>query len=87
MIGGSANGVALTFYRLRKKNTETPYVARVSLLEGHISPGGAPQMELASVVTERWYKAPGVHRTEIRHNGVVGTLFMPPGENEVRCVY
>lgn len=65
--------------RLRKKNTETPYVARVSLLEGHVSPGKAPQTELAAVVTERWYTAPGVQRTEIRRDGIVGTLFMPPG--------
>lgn len=87
MIEGSANRAAIVLYRLRKKNTETPYVTRVSLLEGHVPPGGAPQTELASVVTERWYKAPGVHRTEIRRNGVVGSLFMPPGESEVRCVH
>lgn len=73
--------------RLRKKNTETPYVARVSLLEGHVSPGKAPQTELAAVVTERWYTAPGVQRTEIRRDGIVGTLFMPPGESEAQAPF
>lgn len=87
MIESSVNWAALILHRLRKKNTETPYVARVSLLEGHVSPGKAPQTELGTVVTERWYTAPGVQRTEIRHDGIVGTLFMPPGESEVRRVH
>lgn len=70
-------------HRLRKKDAETPYVARVSLLEGHVSPSDVPRTELAAIITERWYTAPGVQRTEIRHNGIVGTLFLPPGEHKV----
>uniref|UniRef100_A0A8C2XL70 Uncharacterized protein n=1 Tax=Cyclopterus lumpus TaxID=8103 RepID=A0A8C2XL70_CYCLU len=31
------------------------------------------------VIAERWYMAPGVRRIEIRKDGVVGTLFLPPG--------
>ncbi|KAM9758966.1 acyl-coenzyme A amino acid N-acyltransferase 1-like isoform 2-T2 [Menidia menidia] len=65
--------------RLRKKNVETPSMVNISLLGGHISLNEGPLPELAAVTTERWYMAPGVRRTEIRQNGVVGTLFLPPG--------
>ncbi|XP_038868241.1 acyl-coenzyme A thioesterase 1-like isoform X2 [Salvelinus namaycush] len=75
--------------RLRKKNVETPYSVQLSLLEGHIpvpSSHGSNkeqrqrgEQELAAVTVERWYMAPGVRRIEIRQNGVVGTLFLPPG--------
>lgn len=59
---------------------EAPFVVRVSLLEGHVSPREAEAAELAAVTTERWYVAPGVRRTQVRHGGLVGTLFLPPGE-------
>ncbi|KAM6948070.1 bile acid-CoA:amino acid N-acyltransferase-like isoform 1-T1 [Lycodopsis pacificus] len=65
--------------RLRKENLETPYVMLMSLLEGHVSPSERQSTELAAITTERWYMAPGVRRTEIRQDGVVGTLFLPPG--------
>ncbi|XP_049893163.1 bile acid-CoA:amino acid N-acyltransferase-like isoform X5 [Epinephelus moara] len=65
--------------RLRKKNVETPYVVLMSLLEGHVSPSERQSTELAAVTTERWYMAPGVQRKEIRQDGIVGTLFLPPG--------
>ncbi|XP_051272121.1 bile acid-CoA:amino acid N-acyltransferase-like isoform X2 [Dicentrarchus labrax] len=65
--------------RLRKKNVETPFVMHVSLLEGHVSPSERQSTELAAVTTERWYMAPGVQRIDIRQDGVVGTLFLPPG--------
>ncbi|XP_034726403.1 bile acid-CoA:amino acid N-acyltransferase-like [Etheostoma cragini] len=65
--------------RLRKKNVETPYKMLLSLMEGHVSPSKRQSNELAAVITERWYMAPGVRRTEIRQDGVVGTLFLPPG--------
>ncbi|XP_040014877.1 peroxisomal succinyl-coenzyme A thioesterase-like [Xiphias gladius] len=65
--------------RLRKKNVETPYVVHISLLEGHVSPSEGQSTELAAVYTERWYMAPGVRRIDIRENGLVGTLFLPPG--------
>uniref|UniRef100_A0A8C2Z539 Uncharacterized protein n=1 Tax=Cyclopterus lumpus TaxID=8103 RepID=A0A8C2Z539_CYCLU len=65
--------------RLRKKNVETPYVMLMSLLEGHVSPSEKQSTELAAVIAERWYMAPGVRRIEIRKDGVVGTLFLPPG--------
>nr|XP_046240083.1 peroxisomal succinyl-coenzyme A thioesterase-like [Scatophagus argus] len=65
--------------RLRKKNVETPFVVQVSLLEGHVSPSEGQSAELAAVTTERSYMAPGVQRIDIRQDGVVATLFLPPG--------
>ncbi|XP_076604432.1 bile acid-CoA:amino acid N-acyltransferase-like [Chaetodon auriga] len=65
--------------RLRKKNVETPFVVLMSLLEGHVSPSEGQSTELAAVTTERWYMAPGVRRIDIRQDGLVGTLFLPPG--------
>ncbi|XP_028262919.1 acyl-coenzyme A amino acid N-acyltransferase 1-like isoform X2 [Parambassis ranga] len=65
--------------RLRKKNVEAPYTVHISLLEGHVSPSEGQTTRLATVTTERWYMAPGVKRIEIRQDGVVGTLFLPPG--------
>uniref|UniRef100_A0A3B5R5A6 Bile acid-CoA:amino acid N-acyltransferase-like n=1 Tax=Xiphophorus maculatus TaxID=8083 RepID=A0A3B5R5A6_XIPMA len=65
--------------RLRKKNVESPYMVHVSLLEGHVSASEGQRSELAAVTAERWYIAPGVKRIEINQNGLVGTLFIPPG--------
>ncbi|XP_058487796.1 bile acid-CoA:amino acid N-acyltransferase-like isoform X1 [Solea solea] len=65
--------------RLRKKNVQTPYVVHISLCDGHVSPRERQSTELAAVTAERWYMAPGVKRIEIRQNGIVGTLFLPPG--------
>ncbi|XP_036387775.1 bile acid-CoA:amino acid N-acyltransferase-like isoform X2 [Megalops cyprinoides] len=79
--------------RLRKRNVETPFTVRVSLLRGHVLPPTAlgcsrdargrdtqvQEEELAAVTLERWYMAPGVRRVAIREGGVVGTLFLPPG--------
>lgn len=74
-------------HRLRKMNVETPIVVLMSLLEGHVSPSEGPSTELAVVTTERWYMAPGVKRIEIRQNGVVGTLFLPPGEHKIGSIH
>ncbi|XP_034540880.1 bile acid-CoA:amino acid N-acyltransferase-like [Notolabrus celidotus] len=68
--------------RLRKKNVETPYVVHMSLLEGHVSPSKSQSTWLAAVTAERWYMAPGVQRIEIRQDGLVGTLFLPPGQGQ-----
>lgn len=59
---------------------EIPFVVHVSLLEGHVSPREVEGAQLAAVTTERWYMAPGVRRTPVRHGGIIGTLFLPPGE-------
>uniref|UniRef100_A0A3Q2CF87 Uncharacterized protein n=1 Tax=Cyprinodon variegatus TaxID=28743 RepID=A0A3Q2CF87_CYPVA len=65
--------------RLRKKNVEAPFTVRISLLEGHVSPSRGQLNELAAVSAERWYVAPEVKRIDIRQNGIVGTLLVPPG--------
>ncbi|XP_060766208.1 acyl-coenzyme A amino acid N-acyltransferase 2-like isoform X1 [Neoarius graeffei] len=68
--------------RLRKKNVETPFTVDVSVLEGHVSSKDEQingVRELVTVTLQRSYMAPGVRRIEIRQNGVVGTLFLPPG--------
>ncbi|XP_067093996.1 bile acid-CoA:amino acid N-acyltransferase-like isoform X3 [Osmerus mordax] len=66
--------------RLRKKNVETPYPIQISILDGHVTfeDNNNNNQELAAVTVERWYMAPGVRRMEIRQNGIVGTLFLPP---------
>lgn len=55
-------------------------MVHVSLLDGHVSASEGQRSELAAVTAERWYIAPGVKRIEINQNGLVGTLFIPPGE-------
>ncbi|KAJ0023710.1 hypothetical protein NQD34_003609 [Periophthalmus magnuspinnatus] len=66
--------------QVKKCTTDKP-AFKVSVSEGHVSLGhrGAEHSELASISIERSYMAPGVKRVEIRENGLVGTLFLPPG--------
>lgn len=52
-----------------------------------MSPSERQSAELATVTTERWYVAPGVKRIDIRQNGVVGTLFLPPGEHTILSIH
>ncbi|XP_031423291.1 acyl-coenzyme A thioesterase 1-like isoform X2 [Clupea harengus] len=79
-VPGSREGL-----RLRKRDVETPYAVHLSLLEGHVNPedtrgkGSEEGQELAKTVVDRWYMAPGVRRIEVRQNGVVGSMFLPPG--------
>lgn len=71
--------------RLRKRDVESPYTVHLSLLEGHVNSedsrgrGSGEGQELATAMVDRWYMAPGVRRIEVRQNGVVGTMFLPPG--------
>ncbi|KAL0968095.1 hypothetical protein UPYG_G00262350 [Umbra pygmaea] len=73
-VPGSRTGL-----RLRKKEIQTPVVVHISVYRGHMSQGFNEQVALASVVTERWYMAPGIRRVDITEGGVSGTLFLPPG--------
>lgn len=57
----------------------SPMNVLVSVYSGHISGGFRTRPPLASVLTERWYMAPGVQRVEVKEGGVRGTLFIPPG--------
>ncbi|XP_063072727.1 acyl-coenzyme A amino acid N-acyltransferase 1-like [Engraulis encrasicolus] len=78
--------------RLRKKDVETPYSVHLSLMGGHVIQsdsrgGGADEGQvLATAQVDRYYMAPGVRRVEIRQNGVVGTMFLPPGQGPFPAV-
>uniref|UniRef100_A0A8C5HQJ7 Acyl-coenzyme A thioesterase 4-like n=1 Tax=Gouania willdenowi TaxID=441366 RepID=A0A8C5HQJ7_GOUWI len=71
-IPGSRPGL-----RLRKKDVTTPMLVTISVYSGHED--HRDQTPLASVVTERWYMAPGVQRFPLQQSEVRGTLFVPPG--------
>ncbi|KAM9328191.1 peroxisomal succinyl-coenzyme A thioesterase-like isoform 2-T2 [Pholidichthys leucotaenia] len=71
-VPGSRKGL-----RLRKLNIRTPMLVDISVYSGHED--FTDQTPLASVLTERWYMAPGVKRIEIQEERVRGTLFIPPG--------
>uniref|UniRef100_A0A4W5RAK7 Acyl-CoA thioesterase 16 n=1 Tax=Hucho hucho TaxID=62062 RepID=A0A4W5RAK7_9TELE len=73
-VPGSRTGL-----RLRKMDVLTPLVVHISVYSGHMTEGFSKQSPLATVVTERWYMAPGVCRIDIEEHGVRGTLFLPPG--------
>ncbi|KAM7378514.1 hypothetical protein PAMA_013424 [Pampus argenteus] len=73
-VPGSRKGL-----RLRKRDVCSPMLVNISVYSGHIAEGFREQPPLASVLTERWYMAPGVRRVDIWENGVRGTLFIPPG--------
>ncbi|XP_035535837.1 peroxisomal succinyl-coenzyme A thioesterase-like isoform X1 [Morone saxatilis] len=73
-VPGSRKGL-----RLRKMNVCSPMLVNISAYSGHVAEGFRERAPLASVLTERWYMAPGVRRVDIRENGVRGTLFIPPG--------
>ncbi|XP_020781911.1 bile acid-CoA:amino acid N-acyltransferase-like [Boleophthalmus pectinirostris] len=73
-IPGSRKGL-----RLRKMDVSSPLLYTISVYSGHLAEGFRDQTPLASVLTERWYMAPGVQRISIKQNTVRGTLFLPPG--------
>ncbi|XP_064417217.1 peroxisomal succinyl-coenzyme A thioesterase-like [Latimeria chalumnae] len=65
--------------RFRKDEVTVPDLVDISVFDGHVSGDFLQKKPLASVRVERCYMAPGVKRVKIRQNGVVGTLFLPPG--------
>ncbi|XP_034081989.1 acyl-coenzyme A thioesterase 1-like isoform X1 [Gymnodraco acuticeps] len=73
-VPGSREGL-----RLRKLNVCIPQLVNISVYSGHVGVGFREQDPLASVLTERWYMAPGVRRIDIKEKGVRGTLFIPHG--------
>ncbi|XP_067437483.1 peroxisomal succinyl-coenzyme A thioesterase-like isoform X1 [Thunnus thynnus] len=73
-VPGSRTGL-----RLRKMDVRSPMLVNISVYSGHKAEGFREQPPLASVLTERWYMAPGVRRIDIKEKGVRGTLFIPPG--------
>lgn len=73
-VPGSRKGL-----RLRKMNVCSPLLYTISVYSGHLTEGFRDQALLASVLTERWYMAPGVQRISIKEKTVRGTMFLPPG--------
>ncbi|XP_057701468.1 bile acid-CoA:amino acid N-acyltransferase-like isoform X1 [Corythoichthys intestinalis] len=72
--------------RLRMRNVKIPLIVNISLSEGHVSPREPESGRLAVATAERWFTAPGVQRIDVRQNGVVGTLFLPPGPGSFPAV-
>ncbi|XP_075803512.1 acyl-coenzyme A thioesterase 1-like isoform X2 [Microtus pennsylvanicus] len=64
------------FWRLIKRDVQTPFVVELEVLDGHEPDGGRL---LARVVHERHFMAPGVRRVPVREGRVRATLFLPPG--------
>ncbi|KAL1790293.1 acyl-coenzyme thioesterase 3 [Sigmodon hispidus] len=65
------------FWRLVKRDVQTPFVVELEVLDGHEPDGGRL---LARAVHERHFMAPGVRRVPVREGRVRATLFLPPGE-------
>ncbi|GAB1297614.1 Acyl-coenzyme A thioesterase 5 [Apodemus speciosus] len=64
------------FWRLIKRDVQTPFVVELEVLDGHEPDGGR---QLAHAVHERHFMAPGVRRVPVREGRVRATLFLPPG--------
>uniref|UniRef100_A0A672YUR4 Acyl-CoA thioesterase 19 n=1 Tax=Sphaeramia orbicularis TaxID=375764 RepID=A0A672YUR4_9TELE len=67
-----------SWLRFRKMNVETPMEVAISVYQGHQTVF-VDQVQLTSVVAERWYMAPGVRRIPVTESDLTATLFLPPG--------
>ena len=65
------------FWRLIKRDVQTPFLVELEVLDGHEPDGGR---RLARTVHERHFMAPGVRRVPVREGRVRATLFLPPGQ-------
>ncbi|XP_055448891.1 acyl-coenzyme A thioesterase 5-like [Psammomys obesus] len=65
------------FWRLVKRDVQTPFVLELDVLDGHEPDGGRL---LAKAGHERHFLAPGVRRVPVREGRVRATLFLPPGK-------
>ncbi|XP_021058034.1 acyl-coenzyme A thioesterase 5 [Mus pahari] len=86
-LGGSFSGIEpmgllwamesdRPFWRLIKRDVQTPFVVELEVLDGHEPDGGRL---LARAVHERHFMAPGVRRVPVREGRVRASLFLPPG--------
>ncbi|XP_069886701.1 acyl-coenzyme A thioesterase 5-like isoform X6 [Dipodomys merriami] len=70
------------FWRLLKRDVQTPLLLELEVLDGH-EPAGPGEPEggrvLARAVHERHFMAAGVRRVRVREGRVRATLFLPPG--------
>uniref|UniRef100_A0A8C0ZLT5 ACOT1 thioesterase n=2 Tax=Castor canadensis TaxID=51338 RepID=A0A8C0ZLT5_CASCN len=64
------------FWRLVKRDVQTPFVVELEVLDGHEPDGGRL---LARAEHERHFMSPGVRRVPVRAGRVRATLFLPPG--------
>ncbi|XP_076407161.1 acyl-coenzyme A thioesterase 5-like isoform X1 [Peromyscus maniculatus bairdii] len=64
------------FWRLVKRDVQTPFMVELEVLDGHEPDGGRL---LARAVHELHFMAPGVRRVPVREGRVRATLFLPPG--------
>lgn len=65
------------FWRLVKKDVQTPFRLQLEVLEGH---GDPPGQLLAQAEHERLFLRDGVRRVPVREGRIRATLFLPPGE-------
>ncbi|XP_040831260.1 acyl-coenzyme A thioesterase 1-like isoform X1 [Ochotona curzoniae] len=64
------------FWRLIKRDVQTPFVVELEVLDGH---DPEPERVLTRAVLERHFLPPGVRREAVRAGRVRATLFLPPG--------
>uniref|UniRef100_U3III1 Acyl-CoA thioesterase 4 n=1 Tax=Anas platyrhynchos platyrhynchos TaxID=8840 RepID=U3III1_ANAPP len=64
------------FWRLVKKDVQTPFRLQLEVLEGH---GDPPGQLLAQAEHERLFLRDGVRRVPVREGRIRATLFLPPG--------
>ncbi|XP_069886692.1 peroxisomal succinyl-coenzyme A thioesterase-like isoform X5 [Dipodomys merriami] len=71
------------FWRLLKRDVQTPLLLELEVLDGR-EPAGFGEPEggrvLARAVHERHFMAAGVRRVPVREGRVRATLFLPPGK-------
>nr|XP_051681979.1 peroxisomal succinyl-coenzyme A thioesterase-like [Oryctolagus cuniculus] len=65
------------FWRLTKRDVQTPLAVELEVLDGHAP---EPGQLLARALLERRFLPPGVRRQPVRAGRVRATLFLPPGE-------
>ncbi|NXC50265.1 ACOT1 thioesterase, partial [Penelope pileata] len=65
------------FWRLVKKDVQTPFRLQLEVLEGH---GDSPGRLLAEAQHERAFLRDGVRRVPVREGRIRATLFLPPGD-------
>uniref|UniRef100_A0A5F9DLC8 Acyl-CoA thioesterase 4 n=1 Tax=Oryctolagus cuniculus TaxID=9986 RepID=A0A5F9DLC8_RABIT len=64
------------FWRLTKRDVQTPLAVELEVLDGHAP---EPGQLLARALLERRFLPPGVRRQPVRAGRVRATLFLPPG--------
>ena len=71
------------FTRFIKDDVTTPLVSKVYIYSHHRTLEEIHNEDLPCILTteiNRWYKAAGVTRVEIREKAIRGTLFIPTGK-------